>query len=82
MSYTETTTQSWFSRIGDSLKGILVGIVLVGVAIMLLFWNEGRTVKRYRALKEGASQCIEVRSDAVDVANDNKLVFPTASSRS
>ncbi|MBO5437591.1 MAG: hypothetical protein J6A23_08005, partial [Thermoguttaceae bacterium] len=77
MSYTETTTQSWFSRIGDSLKGILVGFVLVGVAIALLFWNEGRTVKRYRALKQGASECVEIKSDAVDAANDGKLVYTT-----
>ena len=28
-SFTEVTNQSWFSRIGSSIKGVLVGIVLV-----------------------------------------------------
>lgn len=41
MAYTETTTQSWGSRLGDSLKGIIVGIILFIVSFPLLFWNEG-----------------------------------------
>ncbi len=31
-SFTETTTTGWFSRIGNSIKGILVGIVMIIVA--------------------------------------------------
>ena len=52
-SYTEVSSQSWFGRIGNAFKGILVGLILVAIAFGLLFWNEGRAVKRYKTLKEG-----------------------------
>lgn len=32
MAYTETTTQSWGSRLGDSIKGIVIGLILFLVA--------------------------------------------------
>lgn len=72
--YTEVTSTSWFSRIANSLKGILIGVVLILISIVLLFWNEGRTVRRYQALKEGANAVISVRSDTVDSSNEGKLV--------
>ncbi len=40
-SYTEVTSQNWFSRIGESIKGILFGIIIIPVTIILLWWNEG-----------------------------------------
>ena len=72
--FSEVTSRSWFSRIGDSLKGIIVGVVLVIVSIGVLFWNEGRAVRRYQALKEGAGSVISVKSDSVDPSNDGRLV--------
>lgn len=51
---TTTTSTSWFQRLGGSVMGIPIGIVLVLVAVVLLFWNEGRAVKTARALEEGA----------------------------
>ena len=47
----ETTSQSWFSRIGGALTGILVGLILLPVARVLLFWNEGRAVQTARSLE-------------------------------
>ena len=73
-SYTEVTTKSFGSRLGGSIKGILFGIVLVLVALGVLFWNEGRAVKTYKALKEGAGLVMSVGIDKVDQANDGKLV--------
>ncbi len=73
-SFTESTTQSWGSRIGGSFKGILFGILLIIISIPLLWWNEGRTVERYRALEEGRGQVMSVGSDSVDPANDGKLI--------
>ncbi len=52
-SFTEVSSQGWFSRIGDSIKGILFGIFLFIAAFPLLWWNEGRSVERYNSLKEG-----------------------------
>jgi hypothetical protein len=43
-SFTEVTSESWFSRIGGAIKGVFSGIVLCFAAVVLLFWNEGRAV--------------------------------------
>ena len=73
-SFTETTTQGWFSRIGGSIKGILFGILLCIIGVPLLFWNEGRAVKRHKTLKEGAGAVVAVSAEKVDSANEGKLV--------
>ena len=49
-SYTEVTSTSWFSRLGDSFKGIGTGFLLIIAATALLWWNEGRTVRTGDAL--------------------------------
>jgi hypothetical protein len=76
-SYTEVTSQSWFGRIGNAFKGILVGLILVAIAFFLLFWNEGRAVKRAKTLQEGGGAVISVAADRVDPANQGKLVHLT-----
>ncbi|MBL0370473.1 TMEM43 family protein [Rhizobium sp. KVB221] len=77
MSYTETTTTSWFTRIKNALIGILVGIVLILVSIYFLFWNEGRAIQTYRSLVEGAGLVVSVDSARTDPANDGKLIHIT-----
>lgn len=72
--FSETTSQSWFSRIGDAIKGILFGLALFAISFPVLFWNEGRAVKQYRTLKEGAGAVVSVTADKVDPANEGKLV--------
>lgn len=74
MATTITTHQSYFSRLGDSLKGMLGGLIFFFGAIILLFWNEGRAVKRSNALKEGAAASISIDAKTIDSANDGKLV--------
>ena len=74
MATSETTVQSWGSRLGSSMKGVLVGFLFVLASIALLFWNEGRTVNRAKALNEGASAVITVDAAKVDPQNDGKLV--------
>ncbi len=73
-SFTEVTTQSWFSRIKDSIKGILAGILMILIGIGLLFWNEGRTVKQKRALEEGQGIVMSVDASQVNADNDGKLI--------
>lgn len=77
-SYTEVTSQNWFSRIGESIKGILFGIIVIPLMIVLLWWNEGRAVTTANSLKEGAAAVVDVAADQVDPANDKKLVHLTA----
>lgn len=75
--YTEVTEQSWFGRLKDALIGIFVGLLLIVVSIGVLFWNEGRAVKRYKALKTGSSTVVSVPADTVSPENEGRLVHVT-----
>jgi len=68
------TKTSWFSRLGNSIKGIFFGFILVIGAIALLFYNEGRAVKTKKALDEGQGLVISVEADNVDTANEGNLI--------
>ena len=70
----EETTTSWGSRVGQSFKGILFGFVLIIASIALLFWNEGKTIKREKALTETGSVAVSVKSDSIDAANEDKVI--------
>ncbi len=76
-SYTETTSKSWGNRIMESLKGILFGLLLVALAFIVLWWNEGRAVKTAKSLEEGASSVVTISSSAVAKENEQKLVHLT-----
>lgn len=75
--FTEVTSQSWFDRIRDSIKGVIFGLILLVIAFPLLFWNEGHAVQTARTLEEGAGLVVSVAADRVDSANDRKLVHMT-----
>ena len=78
MAVTETTTQSWGSRLGDSVKGVIAGFVLFLLGFPVLFWNEGNSVKTAKALDEGEGACIPVESIAkVDPEMEGQLVHMT-----
>ncbi len=74
MTTTETVSTSWFSRLGNSFKNILIGIILVIGSVVLLFWNEGRAVKTEQSLAEGLSVVVSVPSDKKDMTNEGKLI--------
>lgn len=73
-SVTVTSSKSWFSRLAESIKSVLVGLVLFVAAFPILFWNEGRAVKTARSLEEGAGAVVSVASDQVVAGNEGKLV--------
>lgn len=73
-SFTETTTKSWGSRIGESIKGILFGLAFTIGACVLLFWNEGRAVQTEQSLAEGRGLVVSVDTSRVDPANEGKLI--------
>jgi len=50
--FTETTRTSYGANIGNSLKGILFGLILIVGSIILLWWNENRSVNQADALNE------------------------------
>ncbi|MBP7589803.1 MAG: TMEM43 family protein [Thermoanaerobaculia bacterium] len=73
-SVSVTSNQSWFSRLAQSAKSVLVGLVLFVASFPLLFWNEGRAVRTARSLAEGAGAVRSVAADAIDSGNEGKLV--------
>jgi len=72
--FSEITTQSWFSRIGKAFIGIIFGLILFGVSLILLFWNEGRAVKQAKTLQEGKSQVQSISTVVPNPAYNQKLV--------
>src|SRR5580692_3300175 len=76
-SYTEFGGRSWGSRLIESIKGVLFGLVMFIVAFPVLFWNEGRAVQTAKSLEEGASEVVSVTADSVENTNEGKLVYVT-----
>ena len=76
-TFTEVTNESWFGRIGSAIKGVIIGLVLFIVAFPVLFWNEGRAVKRYKTLNEGAGSVISLPEASILPENEGKLVHVT-----
>ncbi len=73
-TFTERSSRSWISRIGESIKGVLFGLLLVAGSTVLLFWNEGRAVQTARSLDEGAGVVVGIDATRVDPASEGKLV--------
>ena len=79
MAYTETTTTSYGSRVGNSFKSIGSGIVLFCAATALLWWNEGRAVKTEKMLDEAGSSYVEMPNpEKKDASLDGELICGTA----
>ena len=68
---TKVTKQGWFSRLGGSIKGIFIGILLFLVSFGVLFWNEGRY-----DFSKMAKDAIPISSEQLntDAAMNGKLV--------
>jgi len=80
-NYVEVTRRGIGGRGKDSIGGAFVGLIMVAVAVILLFWNEGRAVKRAKDLKEGAGSVVSVASDKVDPAMEGQLVHLTGETK-
>jgi len=52
----------------------IVGVFLFLPSFLLLFWNEGRAVKTFQGLKEGAAAVVSVPPEAVSPVNEGKLI--------
>ncbi|MDF1659231.1 MAG: TMEM43 family protein [Verrucomicrobiales bacterium] len=77
----EVTRQGFGSRSKNSIGGAIFGVLLVAISAAVLFWNEGRSVKRYKDLNEGASKVVSVASDQVDPANEGQLIHLTGDAK-
>lgn len=81
MSLTEVTSHSWLSRIIGALKGLVLGFVLIPAAMVLLYWNESRSVNTYESLKEGAKAVISADAKQINTENEGKLIHITGKAR-
>lgn len=75
MAYTEKTTIGYGSRVKSSFGGIGTGFLLLVVATVMLWWNEGRAVKTAKMLDE--AEGVAVHMPDVNVYNpefEGKLI--------
>lgn len=78
MAVTVTTRESWISRLGDSIRGILAGIVVFAIGFPVLFWNEGNSVRTAKALAEGEGACVPLETvESIDPDFEGRLVHAT-----
>ncbi len=76
-SYTEVTSRSWFSRLGQSIGGVLFGLLLLLGGGILLFTNEGRSVATAKALEEGLGLVKSIDAGRILPENEGSLVHLT-----
>lgn len=72
--YSEVSSQGWLSRIMDSIKGVLIGLLLFLISFVVLGWNEYNSVTTSNTIAEGRGLVIDVKPDKVEQENDGKLV--------
>ena len=72
--FTETSHESWLSRIISSIKGLILGVLFVGGAVYGLFWNEGREVAQTKALNVGAKEVVSIDASTIDPRFEGRLV--------
>ena len=60
MAYQEVKRTSYGKNVGNSFRGIFTGLILVIVGTILIFWNENRAIKTYKALGRAQDACVEM----------------------
>ena len=61
-------------RLGNSFRGVVIGVVLFIAGFPVLYCNESRSVATAKRLDEGAGAVVSVAADKIDGANEGKLV--------
>lgn len=74
MASTRVTKVGYGSKLGNSIKGIFGGFIAILIAIVLLWWNEGNSVKELKKVKEGKAALVEISSETVNAENEGNLV--------
>ena len=65
------------AQIKDALAGLIFAPLLIIAAIGLLFWNEGRAVKRAQDLEHGQNKVVSLEKPTVTSDHDGGLVHTT-----
>ncbi len=73
--FTEVTHQGFFKRIANSVIGVLIGILFLFSSVLLLGWNEYRTVHRQKGLIEAESKVVKVAdASQLDTSLEGKML--------
>ena len=67
MAFQKVTTTSYGQRLKKSGSNVGTGFIMVIAATILLFWNEGRTVKTTKMLKQAEKECVDMKNDINEV---------------
>ncbi len=65
------------AQLKEALAGLIFAPLLIIAAIGLLFWNEGRAVKRAQDLEQGQNKVVSLDKPTVKSDNDGGLVHTT-----
>lgn len=74
MATTRTTKVGYGSKLGDSIKGIFGGIIAIIISVVLLWWNEGNSVRELKKVAEGRKNTVEIESNRVLSDYEGSLV--------
>ncbi|MEK6237441.1 MAG: TMEM43 family protein [Planctomycetales bacterium] len=74
MGLTEVTNESWFSRLGNSIKSVALGFVMFLAAFPLLWMNEGCSAGKEVAYGEFKKVVKTVPADKVNSANEGQAI--------
>lgn len=78
MAYQEVKRTSYGKNIGNSAKGIFRGIIMLLLGTVLIFWNENRAIKGFKAIGRAEKACVEMPDiNRVDAEFDGKVVHCT-----
>ena len=80
-SFTTTSSQGFFSRVGGALVGAILGPILILAAAVLIFYNESHASRVANSLREGAASVVEASPAQVDAGLDGKLVHLTGETK-
>jgi len=71
---TKNSKPGFFGALIGSIKRVGAGFAMLGLAPILIFWNECNSVEVAQSLEEGAGAVVAVSADAVDPNNEGALV--------
>ncbi len=60
MSYQTTTKTSYGSKVGSAFKNTFVGVMLIIIGTIAIFWNENRAIKTYRTINDSEKHYVEM----------------------
>ncbi len=75
MTFTETTTTWYWTRIWNSIKRVFFWILFIIASSILLWWNEWKSVDIEKSLNEWQKITIKVDSNSINKSLEWKLVY-------